>query len=170
MAESFTTEIVRTYKAAPGARFSDKKAAQIGVVLEKMGDSVTPVEVVNEARKKTSPLHDQFEWDDKKAAGKWRLQQARHILGHINVVVTMPGGESSQIRAFHSLNCLSEEEGDDEAVAERRYVHISVAEREPEAAEDIVAEARRELAQWKRRYEAYSSYFGEVFSAIESVA
>jgi hypothetical protein len=162
-------EIVREYKAAVGAQFNTKKAQEIGEVLESLGDSVTPGDVVHEARKKRSPLHNEFDWDDESAANKFRLTHARHILGHINVVVTGEGGEQQELRAFYSINFVTSEPEDEDVVTERRYVHIKVAEREPAAADDIVAEAKRELDQWRQRYKAYRSYFGSVFEAIEKV-
>ena len=40
-------------------------------------NNLTAREIVEEARKKNSPLHDFFEWDDSIAAEKYRLAQAR---------------------------------------------------------------------------------------------
>lgn len=41
---------------------------------------VRPSVVVNEARPKKSPIHDDFEWDDAKAAEEFRLSQARQYI------------------------------------------------------------------------------------------
>jgi len=61
-----------------------KRALQ---ALERAG-KLTAEDVVGEARKKTSPLHDFFEWDDSKAAESWRLEQARGLIRSVLVKVT----------------------------------------------------------------------------------
>lgn len=42
--------------------------------------------VVEASRPKTAPLHNRFEWSDKAAAHKWRLEQARLITRSIEIV------------------------------------------------------------------------------------
>ena len=50
--------------------------------LEAKG-SLTPDNVLKDARKETSPLHGEFEWDDSIAGHKYRLEQARSLIaGH----------------------------------------------------------------------------------------
>lgn len=48
--------------------------------LYKKDGVVTPAGVLDAARTKTSPLHDFFEWDDSKAAEKYRLSQAMEMI------------------------------------------------------------------------------------------
>lgn len=43
-------------------------------------DGLKPSYVVQEARAKSSPLHAEFEWDDKKAGHEFRLGQARTLI------------------------------------------------------------------------------------------
>lgn len=164
----------REYKAAAGANFPAKKAQAIGEAIERIGDSVTPVEVLN-AAKSSTVLKPLFQWDNKKAADSWRLHQARNILNHLNVVVVMPNGEKREMKAFYSqqVQCptVTDEDGEEsEPKQERRYLSIAVAEREPIVARNIVEDARRELREWKWRYSECEEYFGPVFKAIESVA
>jgi len=49
---------------------------------------LTPSSVVEEAKKKSSPLHDLFEWNVKKAAETHWLHRAREIIGAVEVIVT----------------------------------------------------------------------------------
>ena len=44
-----------------------------------IGDSATPQQIVDRARDEKSELHKCFEWDDSKAAERWRRQQARQV-------------------------------------------------------------------------------------------
>ena len=48
--------------------------------LEDENGRITKEFIVAAAKKKSSPLHDYFDWDDKKAAHKHRLEQAGELL------------------------------------------------------------------------------------------
>jgi hypothetical protein len=56
--------------------------------LEDAEGRLTPDQVVEDATKKTSPLHDLFEWDRTKAARSWWTATAREIIGSVTLVVT----------------------------------------------------------------------------------
>lgn len=51
------------------------------------GGRVTPDQVLERAKSKTSALHDRFEWDDKKAGHKYRVEQARALINSVCVVI-----------------------------------------------------------------------------------
>lgn len=48
--------------------------------------SVSPSQLIEAARPKNSPIHDAFEWDDKKAGDEYRLIQARKLIRRVEVV------------------------------------------------------------------------------------
>jgi hypothetical protein len=50
---------------------------------------LSPEQVVTEASKAGSPLHDCFEWDDSVAGHKYRLSQARDLIRSVQVVITV---------------------------------------------------------------------------------
>lgn len=50
-----------------------------------------PEAVVEAARAKSSPLHSKFEWDDTKAAHKYRLQQAAELIRVVTVQLDNAG-------------------------------------------------------------------------------
>jgi len=152
------------YVATPGAQFSPANAQAIGEALEELGEGISPDGLVDVA--KTHPvLNELFEWDDTSAAHRYRLSQARHILGHIAVVVKMPDGGMKPVRAFHSLEVV--DEGDE--TPSRNYIHINVVKREPELAEAVVLRAKAEVKAWRQRYNHLREYFEPVFKAIERV-
>ena len=66
----------RVFKAAPDADFDDKQAQIYGEELmriaKKLGRMPTLKEILESAKDKNSPLHDYFEWDDRKAAEKYK--------------------------------------------------------------------------------------------------
>lgn len=51
------------------------------------GGRLTPDAVVRDAKRKESPLHDCFEWDVKKAAAAYWIEQARDLITSVRVVV-----------------------------------------------------------------------------------
>lgn len=66
--------------------------------------ALDPKVVLGEAKKKASPLHECFEWDDGKAAHEHRLHQARQL---IRVAVTIiPAINSGAVRQYVSISTL----------------------------------------------------------------
>lgn len=59
-----------------------------------------PETVVQEARSKSSPLHDRFCWDDTQAAREYRIWQARQL---INICVEVLPGRKRHSDVFVSL-------------------------------------------------------------------
>lgn len=160
----------RIYRAAAGAPFNSKMAPRIGAELERLGDHLTPDEVVEAARNKKSALNKLIDWNNASAADSWRRQQARMILNHLNVVVIIDG-KPREIRAFYSQPVIVQEQTDDlKERSERRYIHIQVAKRSSDVARNIVDIAKEDLEAWRKRYQDLRGYFEPVFSAIETVA
>ena len=48
--------------------------------ITSIGDEIKPEQIVEKARDENTELHKCFEWDDTKAAEKWRLHQARNVV------------------------------------------------------------------------------------------
>lgn len=56
--------------------------------LESARGEVTPRAVVEDAKDKSSPLHELFEWNKVKAAEAHWLQTAREVIGSVTLIVT----------------------------------------------------------------------------------
>lgn len=86
-----------------------KISAQVfGEVVEDLTDGdlggAKPLDIVEAARKVTSPIHGLFEWDDDVAAERYRLDQARGWLRNLQIVrVDVKAGASTSERAFYSV-------------------------------------------------------------------
>lgn len=63
--------------------------AKLEELTRKASGNLTPSAVLAEARKKTSVLHRMFEWNDTKAAEKYRLFQARELIASVQYVYTV---------------------------------------------------------------------------------
>lgn len=61
---------------------------------------IRPADVVKAAKRKASPLHNWFQWDDGEAAQQFRLIQARNLL---RVYVKVQASELEPVQAFVSL-------------------------------------------------------------------
>ena len=107
------------YAWKEGVRFKTN-ANDAGVLLEGIRDrfgEVTPELVLKEARHKDSVIHNDFQWDDEKAATLYRLDTARRIIRNLRVV--------------------SEGEVTDEPV----FVHVTVGDRKYYERTDLAVES-----------------------------
>lgn len=112
--------------------------------------------LVEVSKPKDAPLHKAFEWNDKKAAEMWRVEQAGFMIRHITVSVEKPDGEAKPTRAFVSV--VRDED--------RSYTSIEHALSDAALRAQVVAQAWSELEAWHKRH-AELVEFARVFTAIE---
>jgi len=120
------------------------------------GGRLTPELVVRDAKPTKSPLHLAFEWDDTKAAARYRIVQAGDLIRAI-IVVTDEAPDSVPVRAFVNVE-------DDE----RHYTSVQYAMSDKELRAQVVNRALLELTQWQQRYKDLKE-LAEVFSVIKKV-
>jgi hypothetical protein len=143
------------FKASSGARFGDKKAqiyAERLVEISKKRGEITPPLVLKDAKNPKSPLHSYFEWDNTKAAEKWRIAQAGELIRHIDVEVIKDDGKTEDIRYFFSV------QSDESTTSEPKsvYVSLNTIMTDSDKRAEVIAYAKRELLGWKERYQQYS--------------
>ena len=120
--------------------------------MEGRHDGLTAEDVVADAKRKRSLLHAYFEWDDTAAAAEYRLEQARHLMRNVSIVIE--GREDKEpVRAFVRL------------ASNTHYRSLSIVLGDDEMRDDFLAQAMRELRSWQRRYADYAE-LAEVFAAI----
>jgi hypothetical protein len=73
---------------------------EVGKELEKLGDELTPKNIVNLARNENSVLHEMFEWDDTVAAEQYRKQQANLIIQNLKITVIADDNTERKVKAF----------------------------------------------------------------------
>ena len=149
------------YKAGSGAQYNDEKAQLLGQVLESLGTDFQPVDIVNAARPKRSPIHSLFEWDNTVAAEKYRVFQARNHTNRLEIVITSDGDEQ-KTKAFHSIVIT---ESDD--TTKRAYSQMATIMDNKDLRKQVVANALSELNRWKSKYAEYKQIFSGVFQSIE---
>lgn len=117
----------RVYKPKPGARVSSAVAQRAGEVLSKLDEKHRGVSAESflDAAKKDSILRKLFEWDDSAAATKWRLHQARQLMGCFTVVVVherreiaVPGARYVDSVGGYVPSAVIYQKGEDDLLAE----------------------------------------------------
>lgn len=113
---------------------------------------IDPETVVQESQTPSAPLHSCFEWDDEKAAHKYRVSQAQGIIRAI--VAVDEEKKQPETRAFVSV--------------QREYHPISVVIKTPEKREILLKSALDELRWFEKKYKSLQE-LSSVFDAIKEV-
>jgi hypothetical protein len=122
------------------------------------GGVLLPQQVVQAASDVQSPLHNYFEWDDTKAAARFRLDQARQL---IRVAVTFIGNDQQQIptRVFVSLS------GDRNAGGYRPTVAVLS---DDAMRAQLLEDAYDDMMRFRRKYQELSE-LAAIFAEMQRV-
>lgn len=155
------SQIVHRFK--PGSHLSgdpEKIADRLERIANKKGGDIRPPDVVADAKRKTSPLHPYFEWDDSTAAQEYRLAQARHLIRSIEVITS---DDAEPVRAFHHVAVTSENEDDG-----RSYVTLDRASRDAELRKQIIRRLYGQARSLMREAKAFEA-FADIVAAVEEL-
>lgn len=169
MAASTTTEVRYRYREGSvipiDPQVAGEHLAELREQLSKDGMELTPAIVVEDARPEESPIHGAFEWDDSAAAEQFRLQQARNLTNSLRIeVVTTDRVE--HVPAFVNV-VTTKQDAQGNTVAQRHYEDIHVVMNDPILREQVLEQARREIASWRKRYRMLSEFAPDFFRAVE---
>ena len=93
---------VATWRSGPCVFKAD--AQKVADEISSIGLSVRPEEIVDKARDESTELHKCFEWDDTKAAERYRLHQARQIVCHLIVKEVDNAPQKQEVRFFYKTD------------------------------------------------------------------
>lgn len=151
----------KIWRWVEGARISvDPQAACEEIEKEKPSSAE---DLLALAQKKSSALHDAFEWDDRVAARKHRLEIARLILRSMSYEVReTPNGPVKLVRYYAAVQSQPEEE---------RYVTYTRIMNDREMYDSMIAQLKRELRAFAERNARFrgEKALKEVFAAIEKL-
>jgi hypothetical protein len=133
-------------KADPQA--AGKAIERLGKRLGRDIEGISAADLVAEAAKPESPLHELFTWDDSEAARLHRESEARLVLRSIRVVVVSSGAEQTFIGR---VAVRTEDSG-----AGRVYVPMSLAARNESLRNQMIDAAITGLKGWQERYRQLS--------------
>lgn len=136
----------------------NKDAQKFGECVEALGDDLKPKDVISLAKASDSPIHNFFEWDDKKASEKYRLHQARHYLCHLEVVLDVKSGQTQKAYFNVEIGANSQKR--------RAYVVLEKALTEADLRTQVIQNALNEVSYWEQKYHEYSE-FATIFAAID---
>lgn len=125
-------------------------------IAKKSGGILIPEKVVDEARSETSVLHDQFCWDDDKAAREYRIWQARQLIRTTVRYIEIDGKERS-VRVFVSLMPDRDEDGGG-------YRDVIAVLSDKSMRRQMLEDALNELQSFEKKY-ANLKELAEVFVA-----
>ena len=151
------------FKKGRGLSGGKSQAQVVGQRLNEMErerGELTPDRVVREAKKKSSPLHRYFTWDDGRAADLQRLAEARFLIRSIEVTVIVgPKKKEVITRAFANLR----PQGARDTMPYLSSVRVL---RDAELRERWVSLALGEAESWMARYQ-HLNELSSVFRAVE---
>jgi len=113
--------------------------------LENERGELTPHAVLDDARDPSSPLHSQFDWDDTRAAEKYRVEQARRLIRTVRLVITE---RNTQVRSVAYVR------DPDKEYADAGYVSTAALRTDEQRARAaLVKELERAAAALARAYD-----------------
>jgi ribonuclease D len=149
------------YQFKPGSHLTGNAQA-VGERLARLEAKgrLTPLAVMSDARARNSPLHRFIEWDDAKAAHRYRLDQAAHLIRCVTVVVEQPDQQEGRtIRAFVPIAG---------AYDTRSYIPTMRALGDAELRKQVLQQAHMELGAVAKKYRELKE-LSEVVEAIDRV-
>lgn len=118
------------------------------------GGTLPAAEVVRQSKPKDAPLHNEFEWDDKKCGDLYRQEQARYIIRKIEVV--RPEMPKVPTRAYESVTVSEPATAEKPAKQISTFMSVEDVLRDPAARAELLGQAVRDALAFRRRYAALS--------------
>jgi hypothetical protein len=126
--------------------------------------SLTVQLIIREARKPSSPLHREFEWDAGKAHQLYLADQARYLIRQFYALTQTSTGTFVRTREYQSLPV----DNGDKRSRSRAYFHIDKIMADPSLMRSALNEALRELNSFRQKYQHLIELAG-VMKEIERV-
>lgn len=132
-------------------------AQKVAEEIYSIGEEATPQQILDKARDKKTELNKCFEWDDSKAAEKWRLQTARQIACSLVIKVEENKPQPpTPIRVFYTT---PKAEG---------YKPTEYIVRDKNAYSELLAQAKAELRNFKAKYKSLTE-LEDIFALIDEI-
>ena len=147
---------MRTVSWKPGfaSLHNGADAQKVADEIAAIGEAILPEQIVERARDTETELHKCFTWDDKEAADKWRLHEARQIVCHL----VYTDDEKPEVPP---LRCMVQAEGPG-------YKKIEYVRRNVDEYAAMLGRAYGELQAFRAKYKTLSE-LEPVLNAIDEV-
>jgi hypothetical protein len=107
---------------------------------------LTAESLLEQAKNPKSSLHELFDWDNKEAGVKWRLQQARVLINEVKIIV----GEKVKY-AFENVSVVISN-NNEEIESERLYKPIFEVLSNEDYRKQKLESAKRSILYWRNMY------------------
>lgn len=124
---------------------------------------LTADDVVADAKRKDSPLHSHFEWDTKKAAAAYWIEQARELITSVRVVVKTETSQVSVVAYIRDPAAANGQQG---------YVSVASVRNDADVAREVLVAEFTRVASMLRRARELAAVFDaqdEVDGLLQSV-
>lgn len=150
--------MVYEWKSGSRIKGNAQESGELFKQLSETKDGLTAETLLEANKPETAPLHNDYEWNDEKAAHEWRLHQSRHFINSLAVkVVSEDAAETETIvRAFHIADEPS------------HYEPITAIIKEKTKYEQLLQTAYSELQAFRRKYSVLKE-LNPIFESIEKV-
>lgn len=145
---------VATWRSGPCVFKAD--AQKVADEISSIGLSVKPEEIVDKARDESTELHKCFEWDDTKAAEKYRVYQARQIVCHLIVKEVNNEPQKQEVRFFYKTD------------SQEGYKPTFYIMRNEDEYQKLLDRALSELKAFQKKYSTLKELDG-LFDAINAL-
>lgn len=150
------------YKWVDGSRIK-LDAQVVGEHLEKMrkekGAPLSSEDILRDAERADSPLREYFEWNDRRAATLYRLEQAGYLLRSIAYVEVDEDEEGNEVETCRRRYF---------SIEDHAYEDVAVAMESPELRAIVLGRALREFEAFRMKYEDLDELAG-LFAAFDRV-
>ena len=130
--------------------------------LERENGQITPELLLESSRDEESVMHPCFEWNDGKAAEKYRIVQAKGIINNIVCVAVSDKKERRQEPSKAFVNVSSGKE-------KGTYRSVQIAMNDESTRRIVLNNALMELKNFERKYNSLKE-LASVFEEIERVS
>lgn len=142
------TKLNDEYLPAYGSCYGKDKTQVIAHAIEKLKNKsrdgeISKEDVLNANRKSSAPLYEFFEWSNKKAGEKWRLEQARKMITCYTITVISPEGPR-QVKANVSIKPVDS--------SKPKFTSISNALNNPNYESQIMHDFKRDAKTITEKY------------------
>jgi hypothetical protein len=136
------------------SRQTERIRRELDRIARENGGILLPTKVVEAARPNSSVLHCKFEWNNTKAAAKYRIWQARQL---ISVTVNIVGESESNEQVWVSLKADRERDGG--------YRSLVAVMSDADLRAQLLRDAYADMEVFENKYK-HLQELADVFSAI----
>ena len=144
------------YRWKKGSHVSVKADVANHFIERVMGDNDGTLDLddaVHKSKPRNAPLHNEFEWNNKICGDKYRREQMRYIVRHLEVITKeLPG---TPVRAYESIE-LIKQDGNDQPETKHVFIRIEDILADPVARDNLLMRAIRDAISFRKRYSALS--------------